>query len=357
MVNGHRITGYGKTVKAARTDLEEKVRRAQGGLPSRDTSITVAGYVPPFVDVVLPEIVRPSTAELYASMLRNHVAPQIGTVRLRDLADHHVLAVAKAMRAKGLANSTVASMVVAAKAMTKAAYRAGLIGTNPLERLAVPSRATEKPQRFLDAAESARLLSALTGDRLEAVWLLAMGTGLRRGELVGLRWSDLAGDRLTVARTVRRVHKVGLVVGETKTQAGRRVVVLPGFVVDALAEHRRRQQVERMAAVVWHDPNVMFASTVGTMLDPRALHRSLAAAAKRAGVEGVHPHALRHSAAAVLLSAGVPLAAVASQLGHGNSAVTARVYEHVLDSAKINNASVLGRYYDVNYDVTPKNTP
>lgn len=357
-VNGQRVTGYGKTVKAARADLAEKVRRAEGGLPSRDSSITVGEYVTTFVDVVLPELgLRPSTVEQYGGMLTRHVKPAIGTVRLRDLAEHHVQSVAKVMRGKGLSNSTVASMVVATKSMTKTATKAGLIASNPLAQLPIPTRDTDRPQRFLDEDESNRLLRALTDDRLGAVWVLAMCTAMRRGELVGLRWSDLKGNRLTVSRTVRRIHRGGLSVGAVKSKKRpRRELTLPRRAVEALAEHRRRQQVERMAAVVWEDPDVMFATTVGTMLDPRMLNFSLTKIAKSAGLVGVHPHALRHSVAAVLLTDGLPAPVVAAQLGHSSSAVTTRIYEHVLDSAMINSAATLDRYYDRNYDQSAENT-
>jgi site-specific recombinase XerD len=115
--------------------------------------------------------------------------------------------------------------------------------------------------------------------------------------------------------------------------------------VEALREHGKRQSVERMAAVRWDDPDVVFASTVGTFLEPRRVNTILDKLTKRAGLVGVHPHTLRHSTAVALLAAGEPLPVVSEIMGHGSSIVTATIYSHVLPSSRVSAAATLDRAF------------
>lgn len=206
--------------------------------------------------------------------------------------------------------------------------------------------------RALELDEARQLLTAARGHRLEAAVVLALSLGLRRGELFGLTWSDVALDddrpTVTVRRQTQRVDGVGMVLVELKTARSRRVLALPPLAVDALRAHRKRQAVERLAlGAAWANgapsSELVFTTADGGAVDPRNFHRSLNRLAKRAGIDGVRPHVLRHSAVSLLLDQGVPLDDVSELAGHSSVRVTKDCYGHLLDGGRQRAADAMQR--------------
>ena len=170
----------------------------------------------------------------------------------------------------------------------------------------------------------------MAGDRLFPLWRLALATGLRRGELCGLRWKDvdLAAGTLSVAST--RVVADAVVTGEPKTKAGARMVSLDRETVLALSIWRRGQAEERLAAGAgWSDTGLVFVDVLGVPPHPETITRWWREAVARAGLPAIRLHDARHTAATVMLRAGVPVKVVSQRLGHADVAVTMRVYQHV----------------------------
>jgi integrase len=189
---------------------------------------------------------------------------------------------------------------------------------------------------YLTADEAHRLLDAIRGDRLEALFRLMLATGLRRGEALALHWSDidLDGGALRVRWTLTRTSK-GLQLDEPKTEKSRRAVPLPGSAVDMVRAHQSRQATDRLAAhEVWRDSDLVFTTEIGTPLEPRNVLRRFELLAQRAGLRGVHLHTLRHSAASFLLAAGTHTKVVQEHLGHSSYAITADIYSHVAPEQK-----------------------
>ena len=158
----------------------------------------------------------------------------------------------------------------------------------------------------LSLAQARRLLAAVAGDRLRAVYVLALSTGLRRGELLGLRWADvdLDGAELHVRQAMQRVAGE-LRVAAPKTRHSRRTIPLPALALDALREHRARQAAERLAAgPAWQDSGLVFTTAHGTPMEPRNLNRHWYALRTRCGLPGVRLHDLRHTCVTLLLDAG-----------------------------------------------------
>jgi integrase len=236
------------------------------------------------------------------------------------------------MDAAGKAVSTRRSTFNALSALLADAKRDDLIARNPLDSLRRPTGRTAE-SRHLERDEALRLLAAARGDRFEALWIVMLSTGIRRGEAVGLEWSDvdLDGGTIRIRRTVSRVDGVGLLVGEPKTERGRRTIPLPPMAVESLRRHRTRQSEERLRSKVWYEPEVVFSTHHGTRLEPNNVSRALKALALHAGISGtISPHTLRHTFASTLLGEGEDLAVVSELLGHGSSVVTLTVYQHVL---------------------------
>ena len=184
---------------------------------------------------------------------------------------------------------------------------------------------------YLSIAEVASLLDAVKDSRYAPLLRLLVATGLRRGETLALRWSDvdLSNGLLRVRGTLSRVDG-HLVIGEPKTERLRRNLPLSPATVVLLRSVKASQAVERLkAASIWVETGHVFTTQIGTAVDPRNALRAISTAAKASGMADVGLHTLRHSFATHMLEAGVPLHTVSELLGHSSVAVTGDVYGHV----------------------------
>jgi integrase len=183
----------------------------------------------------------------------------------------------------------------------------------------------------LSLDEAKRLLKTARDDRLYALYAVALGIGLRRGEALGLRWEDvdLTDGILRVRQTLQRT-KNGLEFLPPKTMRSRRTVALPKNLMTALKEHKGRQEEEEdRAAVRWTHSGLVFATAIGTPIEPRNLNRHFNALCDKAGIRRVRLHDLRHTCATLLLAQGVDGRTIMELLGHSAIAVTMDIYAHV----------------------------
>jgi integrase len=200
-------------------------------------------------------------------------------------------------------------------------------------------------------ADMLRLIDVLRDEPIEALVLVGLGGGLRRGEVLGLHWEDIDMAQRTVAinRHVSRVRGALLVREGAKTDAGVRVVVLPVFVIEALQRHATRQKALCLATgPLWQGPDYreglsgpVFTSGWGTVIDPRNCNRAFERVRKLAGLDAHTFHQLRHNFASLMLLAGVDTKVVSDMLGHSNAAITMNVYQHVVSSLKTDAADRL----------------
>jgi integrase len=206
-----------------------------------------------------------------------------------------------------------------------------LVARTPADAVQPPS--PKRPEIQPLSPEQANLLmDAATGDRLQALYVLAIMTGMRQGELLGLRWGDvdLAGGRLEVRHTLQRLKGEWSLV-EPKTGRSRRTIRLAPTVLQALKTHRARQAEERLAiGPAWQDHGLVFTREDGSPLDSRALARQMRALLTRSGLPRIRFHDLRHTAGTSLIAEGIPLVMVKDLLGHSTIAITADIYSHVL---------------------------
>lgn len=328
---GKRRTVYGRTQAEVRAKLRDARQRLESGAPIRDASVTVAAWLVEWCAKALEASDRKrATKDLYATMARAHLTPSLGHLPLARLRPSDVEAMIVAKRDAGLSASTIRTIYTVLRAALEVAVRDGLVRTNVAA--AVKRPATERTDAvYLTAEQAQHLLTAVAGDRLEGLYRLMLATGLRRGEALALDWSDLDLEVgvVRIRRTLARTSK-GLELSEPKTERSRRTVPLPRSAVETLRAHRSRQAAERLAAgPSWHPTGLVFATEVGTALEPRNVLRRFDVLARRAGLEGVHLHTLRHSAASFLLAAGTHTKVVQEHLGHSSYAITADIYSHV----------------------------
>jgi integrase len=210
--------------------------------------------------------------------------------------------------------------------------REELLGRN-VARLAQPPSPERQEIRPWTDVEARAFLAVCRSHRLHALFAVALGLGLRRGELLGLRWVDVdfATGQLRVWQTLQRVRGEGVVFGPPKSRRSRRVLTMPAVVSSALRQHRERQQAERAAAGErWTDSGLVFTTATGGHLEPRNLNTTFGRLLGRAGVRPIRLHDLRHTCATLLLSRGVSPRMVMDILGHSQIAVTMNTYGHAI---------------------------
>jgi integrase len=205
--------------------------------------------------------------------------------------------------------------------------------TRNVAKLVDPPRVPRHEISPLTPEQARQLIEASEDDRHGALYLTALGTGLRQGELLGLRWADVDLDagRLRVRHTLANV-KGELTLLQPKTDRSRRNVMLPNAVVTELRAHRTRQKMERLVAGSrWVDSGHVFTTMVGKPMHGATVTRAFQAALKRAGLPDSRFHDLRHAAATFLLAQGMTLEDVKQLLGHSSIVLTSNTYGHVLE--------------------------
>ncbi|MGV0740335.1 tyrosine-type recombinase/integrase [Mycobacterium syngnathidarum] len=328
---------YGKTRAEARGKLNDARKRLAEGAPPRDDKQTVGAWLATWRTTALPASSRKATTqELYAGLCRKHLEgdAELAALRLDQLRPTHVESLVLRLRGKGLADSTVRQVYTVLRAALDIAVRDGLLAGNPAAKVKRPA-VTPREARYLSTDDVRKLLAHLDGLRYRLAVLVLAATGMRRGEVAGLRWSDVDLDKgeLTVAGIVVRVEKALAWTAPKTDRSRRRIPLTPGLVTE-LKSHRTRQAAERLAAGdQWADTGAVFATEVGGWVDPRNLLRTVEIAADKAGIEDVGAHTLRHSAAVGWLESGVHIKAAADLLGHASISITGDLYGHTSDDA------------------------
>ncbi len=284
-----------------------------------------------FLHDVVRGTVRDSTYSRDEYLVANHVRPTLGRVKLKNLSAMHLQRLYREKQDGGLSASTVQKVHhVVHKALVQA-VRWALVVRNPADGVKAPTP-TPKEMRPLSTDEARRLLEAARGDRLEALYVVTLHTGMRRGELLGLTWEDvdLDGQPVRIRRTLTR-KGTGYAFGEPKTKKGRRSVRLTQSAVAALRSHRKRQLEEKLRVGSYEDLGLVFAGEGGGIINPSNLRqRSFVPLLKRAGVPEITFHDLRHTCASLLFQKNVHPKFVQELLGHASVAITLDTYSHML---------------------------
>ncbi len=325
---------YGQTAEQVQAAILRARADLAQGLPVVAERQTVEEFLGRWLEDSVKPSVRPLTYEQYRQHVKLYLAPLLGRHQLAKLAPQHVRAFIKRKLADGLSPRTVQLSLVILRRALGQAVKDGLVGRN-VAKLADPPRWKRPEIKPWEPAEAARFLDAIRTERLEAAYLLALSLGLRRGEVLGLRWSDvdLEGKTVTISQALARVGgKLEFI--EPKSRQSRRTVPIHDGLVAALRNHRRRQFEERLAAGSrWHDGGLVFTTGIGTPLEPRALNEDFERVVMAAGLRRIRLHDLRHSCATFLLAQGVHPRVVMELLGHSQISLTMETYSHVLPDA------------------------
>jgi integrase len=325
---------YGRTKAEVRVKLTKAMADADNGLVFDAQNLTIEEYLARWLNNSVRGSVKSTTHESYEQQIRKHINPALGALKLSTLSPAHVQGFYRNKLDEGLSARTVRYQHVILHKALKQALRWGMVPRNVTEAVD-PPKVHKKEIDTLSPSEVRKLLEAARGERLEALYVLAVSTGLRLGELQGLKWQDidLKSGNLSVRRTLSRT-KAGLQLTSPKTPKSRRKIKLISMAVEALQSHQQRQQEEISAmSARWKDNGLVFCSYTGTFIDRHNVAtRSFKPLLKRAGLQEIRFHDLRHTCATIFLSRGTHPKIVQELLGHANIAITLDTYSHVLPS-------------------------
>jgi integrase len=336
-----------RDAERARVELLARLEEGRYVEPSR---LTLAVFVQQQWLPGLAGQVRPTTLHAYSTNLERYALPRVGAVLLQRLTPAHLNQLYSALLAGGgrggrpLSARTVQSVAMTLRKAIGDAARWGLVHRN-VAALSSPPRPRRAEMRTWTAEQLRRFLEHVAGDRLYAAWLLLASTGMRRGELLGLRWVDVDLElaRVSVRQTLVLAGRQ-VVISEPKTSRGRRSIALDPRTVAALRAWRAAQAAERLAwGGAWVDSGLCFTREDGTPLHPEWLSDAFAWRVQRAGLPPIRLHDLRHTHASLGLAAGVPVKVMSERLGHTSSSFTADAYQHVTPALEEQAASTVAR--------------
>ncbi|CAN5787434.1 site-specific integrase [soil metagenome] len=342
------VTGRTQAEAIERLDALRTALAAGPGLPAE---VTVGRFLEHWIHEVLPLTdVATTTADGYASIVRLYIVPTVGRRRLDQLSPADVRSMLTRLRDQGLSPNTQRLARAVLRRALRTAESDGLVTRN-VAALVDGVRLTKGTGRTLTPEQARTLLMAADTYPYAALVTVLLSLGVRKGEALGLSWSDVNLDGSPATVTIRRGLKIdargGLYVDEPKTPGSRRTIHLPPPLVEVLRRHRATQAAHRLTfgpgwGGHWAPLDLVFTTSIGTSLNPSKVNREVQAITEAAGLGRWTPHEMRHSAASILIGAGVPLKVISEMLGHSSIRVTADVYGHLLEPARAEAADAMG---------------
>ena len=332
--NRKRRTFYGDTRKEVQEKLKTALHEQQQGTLATGPQQTLKVYLVNWLEQVCKVTVKPNTYKEYHTIVHHHLIPSLGYIALKKLTAEKVQAFNKQKQDEGLANRTVVLIHAVLRRALENAVKWGLISRNVAKLVSLPHIERYDAQT-ITSEQATKLLEVARGSRLEALLLVAVTTGMRRGELLALHWEDVDFDKgvIYVRRTMSWIKGYGYKESEPKTKSGRRQIVLPAVALEALKMHRiYRDEMRVKAGARWSENGIVFCNIYGGSFNPNKVLLLFGELLKEAGLPHMRFHDLRHSAATILLMAGIHPKVVQERMGHSTIAMTLDVYSHVLPS-------------------------
>jgi integrase len=335
---------YGRKYKDVERKLAEAMGDAAKGIYFDDENQTVAQYMEGWLEGSAKGDLGHRAYHNHRLQIRRHISPAFARLKLSKLTAAHIQSLYAAKLRDGLKPSSVRYIHAVLHRALEQAVRFNLIPFNPAARVD-PPKVRQEEITPLDAEQARAFLAAARGDRFECLYVLSLTIGLRLGEALGLKWSDIDLDAKTlrVSRQLQRMREGGgLVFGEPKN-ASRRTVDLPQRTVEALRNHRKQQMEEQLrVGSKWQDHGLVFTSSKGTPLDAQNIvNRHFKPLLRRAGLPDIRWHDLRHTYATLLLARGTHPTYVQKSLGHASVQLTLDRYSHWMPSMGRNTAEAI----------------
>jgi integrase len=320
------------TKREAEDLLAKRVNELGEGRYVAPTTETVATYATHWLENIAPATRSAITVERYRTLLRTHILPGLGSIELQRLDGSAIDRFYATRRQKGLASLTLHHVHSLLRQVLASAVKAKKLARSPITDIETKPKAKRRDKiEVLSEKELATLLDHLNGHWLYMATLLAAYTGMRRGEVLGLRWRDIdfANATVQVAQTVQEVGGK-LTVKTPKTERSARTINLPVSLLPELERHRKEQLEQRLKVGLGGRPEFVFTSPLGPMLKPDSLSEAFANKVAELDIKQITFHGLRHTHITLLLKSGVPVHVVSARAGHAKASTTLDTYSHLL---------------------------
>lgn len=330
---------YGKT----REDVLRKaqtfaLKRDAGGFAPASRDVTVGAWLDRWLETFIKPNREPKTLKSYSDCIRIHLSPALGRTPLRKLVSQDVRKLLLEKEKDGLGSSSLRNIRATLRAALNQAWKEGLIEQNVAAKV-TPPKVQPKEPTHLEPGEAAYFLESIEGHHLAPFFAFALSTGLRLGEATGLRWEDVDFERRTASIRVQLQRVDGKLVHKSlKSASSRRDLHLPDLAIEALESARGFQLVETPLNPL----DLVFLNSEGRPLDAKYVDKHLKAVLVRANLKPLSFHKLRHTAATLMVAAGVELHQVAKHLGHSQISLTANLYAHGVSESERKAADTLG---------------
>jgi integrase len=335
-LQGQRLSFTAHTKRLCQDWLKNTNRQIDDGLLLVDTKITLNEYLNNWL-ISTKSSKRHSTWAHYEQVTRSYILPRIGQVKVKDLRPEHIQGLYNYLLEQRVGEFTVLKIHTVLHSALQQAVRMGIIGRNPAS-LTNPPKEPDTEMAILNESQVSQFLIAAMTHRWEGLFHLAIVTGARQMELLGLKWTDLDWLRQTlkVERQLVRPNGSGVQFSSPKTKFGKRSIALGSKTIDVLRKHYERQQVERIAAgEKWQEHGLIFTTSQGRPINPRNLLRDFKTILRNAGLPDIRFHDLRHTAASLMLNNNIPPIVVSRRLGHAKASITLDIYGHLIPSMQI----------------------
>ena len=332
-IEGKRKTKYFDRLSDANKWVREMQNKVDEGLTLRGLDLTLAEYFESWLENKKVSV-NETTVHDYRGYVKRDIVPILGSIKLAELRSDHIQHLLGMKAKQGLESATVLKIFRILNTALKQAVKLGIISRNPADSVERP-KIQRKEMKVWDETQVMHFISTLAGTRWEALFYMAVTTGLRRGEILALRWSDFdwVSRKLNIQRQIRTVKGKGLQIRPPKSAAGRRVVILGERDIEKLKKHVDiQEQMKVWAGDRWKENGLIFPSTIGTFLSPWNYYAKFKELSKKASLPEIRLHDLRHTAATIMLKHDVHPKIVQDRLGHADISTTLNRYSHVLPS-------------------------
>lgn len=342
---------YGDTQKIVRqkmTAIQSEVDRGTYQAPSK---ITVAAWLEEWMATFCANRVKPLTYQSYETIIRRHIVPAIGAVKLQALRGSHVQRIYNAMKDAGLSAKTVKNVSAVLHKALSMAYKQGLIQGNPCDAAELPKAGRHEIAPLTDA-DIPRFLSAIDSHPMRNAYALCLFAGLREGECLGLSWKqvDFERGRITVSQQLQHGKTKGsqYYVAPTTKSGRARTIEPPAIAFEYLRAERVKQLENRLQALaIWNNPHdLVFTDASGGNYPLSTFYKQFKQIAASIGRPDARPHDLRHTAATVAIASGADVKSVQDMLGHATASFTLNVYAHTSEKMMKDTAARVQNYYD-----------
>lgn len=320
--NGKRRTKTNKNKKPLLNWLTEQRSKIRKGTYVTDDKIRLGDFLDRYIEDVAKHSLRPRTLESHSGYVRNHIKPELGHIRLINLRPDHVQAFYTKKLNEGLAKRTVQYMHAILHKALDQAMRWGMVARNVTDLVDVP-QPKKKPPKIWNPDQVNTFLKAVENHQYYPIYVLAIYTGMRQGELLGIHKEDVDLEKgiLHVRWQVQPIRGKGLTVTPVKTDKSKRPITIPDTALEVLKKHL--ESVEE---------GLIFTTSTGNPISARNLYRHYKKVIKKTGLPDIRFHDLRHTHATLLLQAGVNPKVVQERLGHSSVLLTLDTYSHVVPS-------------------------